>query len=109
MEKRMIHKAVVYICQILVMQLNDFSNKNLRTNNQFSFHHCKLFYLGNMRLQLEVLPVPASQQYPFSLPVGNKLLAKLHSNKTEKNNSRSEQDDFNIQCLNTIMMPVVSI
>lgn len=69
MKKGMILEAVSHICQVLVMQLNNFSHKNLKIKIKTSVH--STYYLIQVMSKIWDLPALANQLYPFSLPVGN--------------------------------------
>ena len=63
----MVLETFIDVCYVLIMQLNHFSNKNLKSTiilvslKQIKSSTCAMFLK---------LPVPANQPHPFSLPVG---------------------------------------
>lgn len=46
-EKRMVHKTVVYIGKVLVMQLNDLSHENLKDFADKSVHYYETIITSN--------------------------------------------------------------
>ena len=74
-EKSVVHKTVINVCQVLVMKLDHFSNKNLNAPQLSQFPHQKSpikfqTYYNNM-----TLPVLADRPHLSYLPVKNHFLA----------------------------------
>lgn len=74
-EKRMVHKTFVYVCQVLVMKLNHFSNKNLGSQHLSQFSHQELIAKSLKHNVNKTLPVPAGRPRLSCLPVKKSFLA----------------------------------